>query len=363
MARSASDSPSTPPQRRSPRSGRSPRSARRSSSPYEPYEPDAAASPTDDPTLLPTDDPTLLPIDDVHRIAIVGTGIIGSGWAALFLAHGYEVTAYVRSAQSQTKFLAALQHAHGRLVARGIATASDGWRSVVCTSTLAEAVSTADYVQESVSETLHLKQNILAQIARHARPGVLIGTSSSYLPRSLAAALVCRGHSPERIVTAHPSIPDLDSFVEVYGGGTPSGHARTAWLAGLFGSEGVHMDVVLLQRETPGHALNMFNAAIGATAIALVNGGVCAADDVDKALVHLGGLLVAAGGLSGAMVGMVGGGSEVPPSTPLPNSPNSNAPDSPNSPDSPDSPNSPNSPNSLNSPNAPGSPNPPPLIT
>jgi 3-hydroxyacyl-CoA dehydrogenase len=29
----------------------------------------------------------------VHRIAIVGTGVIGANWPALFLAHGLEVIA------------------------------------------------------------------------------------------------------------------------------------------------------------------------------------------------------------------------------------------------------------------------------
>ena len=47
----------------------------------------------------------MMNLDTVRRVAVVGTGTIGSGWAALFAVKGYSVTAYVRSAASEAKFL------------------------------------------------------------------------------------------------------------------------------------------------------------------------------------------------------------------------------------------------------------------
>ena len=95
---------------------------------------------------------------DVSRIAIVGTGTIGSGWAAVYLAKGYSVTAYVRTQASEDKFYSFLQSAWSKILVRGVASASDtdGWRRVKCVRSLAECVATADYVQESVVEELGL---------------------------------------------------------------------------------------------------------------------------------------------------------------------------------------------------------------
>lgn len=178
----------------------------------------------------------------VKHIAIVGTGVIGSGWTALFLAHGYKVTAYVRSLASEAKAMAAVEDAWGKLRARGIAKEAEGWRGrLTCCFTIAECVADADYVQESVTEDLAFKQKIVAEIDRHAPPHVLIGSSSSYLTRSLIA-LKCDAH-PTRVVTVHPSLPQWDNFVELLALSSED----TAWLHSLFA--GLGMDVVVMRHE------------------------------------------------------------------------------------------------------------------
>ena len=242
---------------------------------------------------------------DVSRIAIVGTGTIGSGWAAVYLAKGYSVTAYVRTQASEDKFYSFLQSAWSKILVRGVASASDtdGWRRVKCVRSLAECVATADYVQESVVEELGLKQRIIQQIDDLAPPHVLIGTSSSFIPLSLVRARATR--APERIATAHPTLPQWDSFVEVLG----SSAAHTDWLASFYGQERLRLDVAVLRKEMYGHAINALNAALSNTAFCLVNGGVCSMEDMDKSVLHLAKLIVASGGASGAMVGIVGGGS------------------------------------------------------
>ena len=77
----------------------------------------------------------------MKRVAIVGTGVIGSGWAALFALRGFEVTAYVRSDASKAKFARLLDDAWAKLVARGLASAADARaRRVATADTLAAAV-------------------------------------------------------------------------------------------------------------------------------------------------------------------------------------------------------------------------------
>ena len=242
------------------------------------------------------------PPENVRNVGIVGTGIIGSGWTSIFLSRGYTVTAFVRSDASEAKFKGFLKDAWRKVMARGLTSDPEGWRAVQCTQSLADCVRNADYVQESVVEQLSLKQDIIGEIDRLARPGVHIGSSSSFLPISVVR-VKATAH-PERIATAHPTLPAWDDFVEVLGA-TP---ASTAWLAEFFGPTGVGMDVVTMRKEAHGHVHNaVLNSMV--TATVLLNSGVCSAADLDKALVHLGRLVVASGGTTGAMVGMVGGGS------------------------------------------------------
>lgn len=240
----------------------------------------------------------------IRHIAIVGTGVIGSGWAAWFAARGYKVTAFVRSASSEAKFEGFLQVAWRKVVARGLTQDSEGWKRVSCVRTIAECVGQADYVQESVVEELGLKQEIIEQIDACAPPHVFIGSSSSFIPLSMVRARA-RAH-PDRVATVHPTLPQWDDFVEVMG----SAVEHTAWLAAFFGREHAGMDVITLQREMHGHAHNCALNALITASTCLVKGGVTSAGDMDKAMCHLAKLVLAAGGVSGALVGCVGNGSE-----------------------------------------------------
>ncbi|KAJ1455009.1 3-hydroxyacyl-CoA dehydrogenase [Pelagophyceae sp. CCMP2097] len=241
---------------------------------------------------------------DVRRVAIVGTGVIGSGWAAVFVARGYDVVVYTRSTASKAKFLLSLDDAWAKLAARGLAPLeTDAKALVTCVDSLAAALDGADYVQESVVETVALKQSVLKAIDALAPPHVLIGTSSSYLPRALCA-LRCSRH-PGRVATVHPTLPSWDAFVEVLGS-TP---ADTQWLAELFGPAGVKMDVISMRKPHYGHVHNALLSAVMQTSISMVHGGVAVQADVDVALVHLAKIILASGGMSGACVGLVGGGS------------------------------------------------------
>jgi 3-hydroxyacyl-CoA dehydrogenase len=247
----------------------------------------------------------------VKKVAIVGTGTIGSGWAALFCAKGYTVVAFVRSPASERKFLGTLEVAWRKLVERGLAADPEGYKLVTCVFNLAECVSDADYVQESVVEDLPLKQSIIHEIDNFAPPHVIVGSSTSFIPLSLLRVLAKK--HPERIATAHPTLPQWDAFCEVLG----SSDAITQWLAKLYGKggdigeqiTGLGMDVVPMKKEWHGHAFNSLLQSVILTSTVLVHSGVCDAHEVDLALVHLGRITVASGGLSGALVGVIGGGS------------------------------------------------------
>ncbi|KAL3899032.1 MAG: hypothetical protein SGPRY_012718 [Prymnesium sp.] len=244
---------------------------------------------------------TLVAHSTVRTVAVIGTGTIGSGWAALFVARGFTVVAYVRSAASEAKFNVFLQGAWNKLLVRGIASDPEGWRAVRCERELVDCVRDADYVQESVIEELALKQEIIQQIDACAPPHVIIGSSSSFIPLSLIRARAKR--YPERCATVHPTLPQWDDFVEIFG----ASPEYTAWLSILFGRH-VGMDAITLRREMHGHVHNWILNCISLGSTMLVKGGFTSAEEMDRALVHLARLIIASGGISGALVGVVGNG-------------------------------------------------------
>lgn len=240
---------------------------------------------------------------DVRKIAIVGTGTIGSGWAAIFAAKGYSVKAYVRSEASAQKFQSFLQVSWRKVLARGLTTDAEGWKAVRCVQNLAECVADADYVQESVIEEISLKQSIISEIDEYAPPHVIIGSSSSFIPLSMVRARARL--YPERVATAHPTLPQWDDFCECLG----SCEAHTRWLANFLGREHVGMDTIMMQREMHGHAHNCALNCVLMASMSLVKSGVTSAEEMDRAMVHMSRLVIAAGGVSGALVGVVGNGS------------------------------------------------------
>eukprot|EP00405_Crypthecodinium_cohnii_P014769 CAMPEP_0206460096 /NCGR_PEP_ID=MMETSP0324_2-20121206/24565_1 /ASSEMBLY_ACC=CAM_ASM_000836 /TAXON_ID=2866 /ORGANISM="Crypthecodinium cohnii, Strain Seligo" /LENGTH=340 /DNA_ID=CAMNT_0053931767 /DNA_START=164 /DNA_END=1186 /DNA_ORIENTATION=- len=239
----------------------------------------------------------------VKQVAIVGTGVIGSGWAALFLAKGYDVVAYVRSERSEKTFREGLALAHNNLIARGLAKESDDLTKIRSVYNLAECVGKADFVQESVIEDLTTKQAVVREIDEFAPEHAIIASSSSFLPLLLVAARARR--HPNRIMTAHPTLPQWDAFCEVYAP-TPE---LTARLAELY-EGGLGMDVVEMKRQHWGHVLNALYLSLSSMSQVLVQTGVADSPSIEVAMRHLGRLLIAADKFGEGSVAILGGGSK-----------------------------------------------------
>src|SRR5260221_2371950 len=156
----------------------------------------------------------------INRIAIIGTGVIGASWAALFLAKGLEVVAtdIAPNAEAALKsFIATAWPALKRLVrAPGASQAN-----LTFTPDVAEAVGGADLVQEKGPERIDFKTKLYAQLDELLPPDVIIAASSSGLTMSEIES-GCRSH-PERCVIGHPfNPPHLIPLVEIVGGAKTS---------------------------------------------------------------------------------------------------------------------------------------------
>ena len=152
----------------------------------------------------------------IRRIAIIGTGVIGASWSALFLAHGLDVVAtdVAPGAEAALKrFVAAAWPALQRL---GLASGASQNR-LSFTAALTDAVKDADLVQENGPEKIEFKKTLYRQLDELLHPSVIIASSSSGLTMSEIQS-ACEMH-PERCVIGHPfNPPHLVPLVEIVGG-------------------------------------------------------------------------------------------------------------------------------------------------
>jgi 3-hydroxyacyl-CoA dehydrogenase len=215
----------------------------------------------------------------IRRVAIIGTGVIGASWAALFLANGLDVVAtdVAPGAEAALKrFVAAAWPALQRL---GLASGASQNR-LSFTAALTDAVKDADLVQENGPEKIDFKKTLYRQLDELLHPGVIIASSSSGLTMSEIQS-ACEMH-PERCVIGHPfNPPHLIPLVEIVGGAKTS-EATILRAAEFYTSIGQR--TVRVNKEMPGHVANRLQAALAREVYYLVAEGVVSAADVDTAL-------------------------------------------------------------------------------
>ncbi|MEM7077537.1 MAG: carnitine 3-dehydrogenase [Pseudomonadota bacterium] len=179
--------------------------------------------------------------------AIIGGGVIGGGWAARFLLHGWDVNLYDPDPEAQRKFEAILANARRSLPGLYNGLLPDEGALQLC-PTLNAAVSPATWIQESVPERLDLKQATLAAIQATASPAAVIASSTSgFKPSELAAQVT----HPGQILVAHPYNPVyLLPLVELVAH-TKRDASITAQAVEITRSIGMHP--ILLNKEIDAH--------------------------------------------------------------------------------------------------------------
>jgi 3-hydroxyacyl-CoA dehydrogenase len=215
----------------------------------------------------------------IRRIAIIGTGVIGASWSALFLAKGLEVVATDVAPNAEAALKRFIESAWPVLKRLGLATGASQSK-LSFSADLATAVKGADLVQENGPERIEFKRKLYGQLDELLPADVIIASSSSGLTMS-EIQLACRSH-PERCVIGHPfNPPHLVPLVEIVGGAKTSEETiqRVAEFYTALGKR-----TVRLHKELPGHVANRLQAALSREVYYLVAEGVVTAADADTAL-------------------------------------------------------------------------------
>ncbi len=217
-------------------------------------------------------------VADVRTVCCVGAGVIGGGWAAYFLAQGYDVVAWDPAPDAETRLRHLVEAAWPALTQLGLAAGADP-RRLRFEPELDKALAGAEFVQESAPEVLDLKVQLLADIDAAAPEGIVISSSTSGF--GMSEMQVGCAH-PDRTVVGHPfNPPYLIPLVEVVGGTRTSAEV-VAWTSDFFRHIG--KSVITMDREVPGFIANRLQEALWREALHMVAAGEATVEQIDLSI-------------------------------------------------------------------------------
>lgn len=216
------------------------------------------------------------------RVAVLGAGDIGCGWAALAASRGWVVTIYDTDAGTLTRARGSVTQRSSALVAMGHAdeaTQQIGLAELRLGRSLLQAVTDADWIIEATTEDLNAKQRVLEQVEQVCRlKAVLTSSTLNLLPSDLCGRL----RRPDRMLVVHSLNPvELLPAVEI----VPSGLTDSACVEDVrFWLTALGRVPIILKKEIDGSVVGRITAAVWRECIHLVLEGVVDVVDVDTAV-------------------------------------------------------------------------------
>ncbi|ARC90329.1 3-hydroxyacyl-CoA dehydrogenase [Rhodovulum sp. MB263] len=217
-----------------------------------------------------------------ETVAIVGAGLIGRSWAALFARGGCDVRVWDPDAKVLDRFRADMETLCETMSAEGLLDdpAATLARIGIC-PTLEEAVAEAVHVQENGPERIEVKQELFARLdAACPEAAVIASSTSAIVPSRFTAGLPGRA----RCLVAHPvNPPHLIPVVEL---------CPAPWTAteALDRAEALYARIgqvpVRMTRERDGFVLNRLQGALLGEALRLLGEGVVGVEGLDATIRH-----------------------------------------------------------------------------
>ncbi|MFT3688724.1 3-hydroxyacyl-CoA dehydrogenase NAD-binding domain-containing protein [Paenirhodobacter sp.] len=212
------------------------------------------------------------------RVAVVGAGTIGAGWAALFLARGMEVAVSDPDPAAEASLRGFVERAWPVMERLGLMPGADPGR-LRFHADPRDAAEGAAFVQENAPERLDVKRQVYAQLEEVIAPGTIVASSTSGLVMS---SLQEGTRHPERFAIGHPfNPPHIIPLVEVVGGRATSEETIRRLMA-FYAALGKRP--IRLRKEVPGHLANRLQAALWREAVHAVESGLASVEDVDTAI-------------------------------------------------------------------------------
>ena len=218
---------------------------------------------------------------EIRKIAVMGTGLMGSGIAQVFARKGYNVKAYSVIPNEDT-LLQAVESNMKVLMANGECTQEEidfTLSKIHVTGDMNEAAHDADFVIECIPEDMELKQNLFRDLEPICDNEVVFATNTSVMS---IAEIAKKTRHRKRVVGAHFwNPPFLIPLVEVVKAADNSDEVMQLTMD-LMKKIGKHP--IWVNKDVPGFVANRLQHALWREALFIVENGIADAKTVDESI-------------------------------------------------------------------------------
>jgi len=218
--------------------------------------------------------------DSQDTIAVIGTGVIGTGWIIRFLFNKKKVKVFDPS-KKQKKFLLNEIKRTSKTLERFYAKKINLEKQLFFCNSVQEAVKNAGLIQENTPENEKLKTKVIKDISLSAPKSAIIASSSSGL---LPSKIQAQAKNPERVLIAHPFNPVyLLPLVELVPGKKTT--KANILKANRFYSK-IGMKTLTLKKELPGYLSDRLQESMWRESLHIINEGYASTKDLDDAIIY-----------------------------------------------------------------------------
>jgi len=215
-----------------------------------------------------------------NKIAVIGTGVIGTGWIIRFLFNKKQIKIFDPNIKQKKILLNEIKRVTP-VITKFYNNNIDIKKQLQFCQTIEEAVTDADLIQENVPENEKLKIEILKEVSLYAKKKSIIASSSSGL---LPTKIQTKAKNPERVLIAHPFNPVyLLPLVEIVPG--KKTNKKNILEAKKFYTN-LGMKTLVLKKELPGYLSDRLQESMWRESLHIINEGYASTKDLDEAIVY-----------------------------------------------------------------------------
>ena len=216
----------------------------------------------------------------INNIAVIGIGVIGTGWIIRFLYNQKKIKVYDPNLEQKKNLLKEIKRVEPAL--RKIYKKKINLsKQLEFSDSLEEAVQNADLIQENAPENETLKKNLIKEISQYSKLNSIIASSSSGL---LPSKIQSKCKNPKRLIIAHPFNPVyLLPLVELVAGKQTD--KKFINKANIFYSN-IGMKTLILKKELPGYLSDRLQESMWRESLHIINEGYASTQDLDDAIIY-----------------------------------------------------------------------------
>ena len=214
----------------------------------------------------------------LNNVAVIGTGVIGTGWIIRCLAHGKKVRAYDVNLKYKNNLIKEIKRTWP-FVKKMFSKKKLNLNNLSFFTNLKDALVNAEFIFECSPENYSIKINLMKKIGLYSKPKSIISSSSSGL---LPSKIYSKCKYPERGLIGHPFNPVyLLPGVEI----VPGKKTKKIYLnkAKKF-YETISMNPIMVKKELPGYLADRLQEALWREGLHIINENFATTQELDRAI-------------------------------------------------------------------------------